>query len=146
MSTGTPAGGIVVGIDGSDSAMYAARWAAAIARKLGEPLRLVHAHPGGPGDDDEPTRAVLDDAEAAVLDTETARQATGERIPLGELAIEKIPVGGGPPPQRVVRPVGVGADDRARAHHHQRTTVHVPQVRCRVRRQPRGLSGGVVAE
>ena len=96
MSTGTPAGGIVVGIDGSDSAMYAARWAAAIARKLGEPLRLVHAHPGGPGDDDEPTRAVLDDAEAAVLDTETARQATGERTPVGELAIEKIPVAGRP--------------------------------------------------
>ncbi|WP_407445770.1 universal stress protein [Rhodococcus sp. (in: high G+C Gram-positive bacteria)] len=102
MSIGTPGGGIVVGIDGSDSAVDAARWAAVLARRLGEPLRLVHAHPGGPEDADEPTRAVLDGAEAAVLDTVSAVDAaaprettTGSEL-TAELAVEKVALAGRP--------------------------------------------------
>jgi nucleotide-binding universal stress UspA family protein len=34
---------IVVGVDGSDSAIRAARWAGAVARRLGAPLHIVHA-------------------------------------------------------------------------------------------------------
>ncbi|MBM7460321.1 universal stress protein [Rhodococcus coprophilus] len=102
MSTGTPGGGILVGIDGSDSAVDAARWAAVVARRLGEPLRLVHAHSGGPGDADEPTRAVLDNAEAAILEEAAAVDAAAPREPTAgneltaELAVEKKAVSGRP--------------------------------------------------
>jgi nucleotide-binding universal stress UspA family protein len=34
---------VVAGVDGSESALHAVRWAAAAARRLGAPLRLVHA-------------------------------------------------------------------------------------------------------
>lgn len=102
MSIGTPEGGIVVGIDGSDSAIDAAKWAAVVARRLGEPLRLVHAHPGGPDDADEPTRDVLDGAEAAVLETASAvdapalRDTTAGSELTAELVIEKTAVSGRP--------------------------------------------------
>lgn len=66
MSTRTPKRGIVVGIDGSDSAVNAARWATFLARRLDEPLRLVHVHPHGPDNGSEPAEAVIDAAEAAV--------------------------------------------------------------------------------
>lgn len=39
------AGGVVVGVDGSDGAMAAVRWAAARAASTGAPLRLVYAYP-----------------------------------------------------------------------------------------------------
>lgn len=38
---------IVVGIDGSDEAAAAARWAAAVAQRYGAPLHLIHALPRG---------------------------------------------------------------------------------------------------
>jgi len=91
-----------VGIDGSDSAVEAARWAAVVARRLGEPLRLVHAHSGGPGDADEPTREVLDNAEAAILEEGAAVDAAAPREPTAgneltaELAVEKNAVSGRP--------------------------------------------------
>lgn len=37
------AGAVVVGIDGSESALRAGRWAAHEARSLQRPLRIVHA-------------------------------------------------------------------------------------------------------
>lgn len=36
---------VVVGVDGSDDALHAVRWGIARARRLGRPLRLVHAFP-----------------------------------------------------------------------------------------------------
>jgi nucleotide-binding universal stress UspA family protein len=36
---------VVVGIDGSDGALNAARWAGAVAERFGVPLRIVHALP-----------------------------------------------------------------------------------------------------
>jgi len=36
---------VVVGVDGSLAAIGAARWAAAVAIKLGAPLHIVHARP-----------------------------------------------------------------------------------------------------
>ncbi|OBG85296.1 universal stress protein [Mycobacterium sp. E802] len=36
---------VVVGIDGSDGALAAARWAGALAERFGAPLRIVHALP-----------------------------------------------------------------------------------------------------
>lgn len=36
---------VVVGIDGSDGALNAARWAGAVAARFGAPLRIVHALP-----------------------------------------------------------------------------------------------------
>ncbi|ULE33422.1 universal stress protein [Mycobacterium sp. IDR2000157661] len=38
-------GPVVVGVDGSDQAVSATRWAAAIASKLNAPLHIVHAEP-----------------------------------------------------------------------------------------------------
>ena len=40
--------GIVAGIDGSASAVNAARWAASAAKRFDEPLRLTHVLPGQP--------------------------------------------------------------------------------------------------
>lgn len=42
---------IVVGVDGSASAVRAARWAGAMAERLGTPLRIVHAMPASFGPD-----------------------------------------------------------------------------------------------
>ena len=36
---------VVVGVDGTDNAMRAARWSAGVAHKLGTPLHIVHARP-----------------------------------------------------------------------------------------------------
>ncbi|MGZ5378181.1 MAG: universal stress protein [Mycobacterium sp.] len=36
---------VVVGVDGTDNAIRAARWAAGVAHKLGAPLHIVHARP-----------------------------------------------------------------------------------------------------
>ncbi|APE09771.1 universal stress protein [Rhodococcus pyridinivorans] len=67
MGTANVGHGIVVGIDGSDSALDAARWAACVARRLGEPIDLVHVHPPTSGDGTDPSEeAVLTAAEAAV--------------------------------------------------------------------------------
>lgn len=44
-SDASPDGPVVVGIDGSDGALYAARWAGAVAERFGAPLRIVHALP-----------------------------------------------------------------------------------------------------
>lgn len=41
-SNGNP---VIVGVDGSDSAVAAARWAGALARRLDLPLKIVHALP-----------------------------------------------------------------------------------------------------
>lgn len=68
---GTPSAGnaIVVGIDGSDSALDAARWAACVARHVGTPIELVHVHPHDSDEETEPSDAVLTAAEAAVRST-----------------------------------------------------------------------------
>lgn len=42
---GTSEAPVVVGVDGSDSAVNAARWAGALAEKLGAPLHILHALP-----------------------------------------------------------------------------------------------------
>lgn len=43
--TSSDAAPVVVGIDGSDGALDAARWAGAVAQRFGVPLRIVHALP-----------------------------------------------------------------------------------------------------
>ncbi|NMM87385.1 universal stress protein [Rhodococcus sp. SRB_17] len=77
--------GIVAGIDGSASAVNAARWAASAARQFDEPLRLTHIMPGRPKSPsvvvtdeemfDHHTRAdgakLLDEAENAIRDDHT---------------------------------------------------------------------------
>jgi nucleotide-binding universal stress UspA family protein len=40
---------VVVGVDGSELALHAVGWAATEAQLRGLPLRIVHAHPDGPG-------------------------------------------------------------------------------------------------
>ncbi len=68
---------VVVGIDGSDTALAAAQWAAAYAAKSGSPLVLLHAvarldwhflteAPAPAGDGDDTADSVLGAAEAAV--------------------------------------------------------------------------------
>ncbi len=52
MSTASIKRGIVAGIDGSDSALGAAQWAASIAHLLHEPLYLTHIVPDGAVDAD----------------------------------------------------------------------------------------------
>lgn len=70
MGTTSTGRGIVAGIDGSDSALGAARWAASIAHRLGEPLHLTHVVPERPSSNGTATatdgEAALDAAEAAV--------------------------------------------------------------------------------
>ncbi|WP_333891611.1 universal stress protein [Mycolicibacterium gadium] len=72
---------VVVGVDGTDNAIRAARWAAGVAHKLGTPLHIVHARPSpghNPSDviaavracemsaQQERTSAILDAASRAV--------------------------------------------------------------------------------
>ena len=59
---------VVVGVDGTDNAFGSARWAAAIASKLGAPLHIVHARPY-PGHN-------LSDAVAAARASEMAAEET----------------------------------------------------------------------
>ncbi|MEE2033044.1 universal stress protein [Rhodococcus chondri] len=71
MSKTPPKHGILVGVDGTQSAVNAARWAAFVARRLKEPLRLVHVDSGGgrngdPETERDTTDVVLGAAEAAV--------------------------------------------------------------------------------
>ncbi|MFD6894345.1 universal stress protein [Rhodococcus sp. NPDC060086] len=60
--------GIVAGIDGSDSALGAARWAASIAHRFGEPLYLTHVVPERPSGNGAAAHGeqALDAAEAVV--------------------------------------------------------------------------------
>ena len=46
---------VVVGVDGSELALHAVGWAATEAQLRGLPLRIVHAHPAGPGATDPPS-------------------------------------------------------------------------------------------
>lgn len=83
MTTAPIRHGIVVGIDGSDTALDAARWAASTAERFGEPVYLTHIVRGNTelpslGDDEVATReahpnshALLDVAESAVRDGRT---------------------------------------------------------------------------
>ncbi|MFZ2175868.1 MAG: universal stress protein [Rhodococcus sp. (in: high G+C Gram-positive bacteria)] len=69
MTTAPIRHGIVVGIDGSDGAVEAARWAASAADRFDEPLRLTHVlpvpqHPGGESNTEG--EELLDAAERAV--------------------------------------------------------------------------------
>lgn len=84
MSTRSRKRGIVVGIDGSDSAVNAARWAAFLARRLDEPIHLVHVHPHGPDNGAEPAEAVIELAELAVRDV------------AGDVALESSALSGRP--------------------------------------------------
>jgi nucleotide-binding universal stress UspA family protein len=84
--------GIVAGIDGSDTALEAAKWAAAVAQQFEEPLvltHLVHKHKHQEGDDEpaelREARAILDAAEAAVR-AAAPNVATEHRIEEGQTA------------------------------------------------------------
>lgn len=78
MTTAPIRRGIVAGIDGSDNALEAARWAASAAQRFKEPLHLTHLLPKGPDNgavESESTREqrthgekLLDIAEEAVRD------------------------------------------------------------------------------
>lgn len=67
MSTASIRRGVVAGIDGSSSALGAARWAASVAQRFGEPLHLLHVHSDGHAGDSTAT-TLLDAAETAVRD------------------------------------------------------------------------------
>ncbi|MFZ2529661.1 MAG: universal stress protein [Rhodococcus sp. (in: high G+C Gram-positive bacteria)] len=67
MSTASIRRGVVAGIDGSSSALGAARWAASVAQRFGEPLHLLHVQPDGHSGDGTAT-TLLDAAETAVRD------------------------------------------------------------------------------
>lgn len=65
MSTPVGIAPIVVGIDGSESGLEAARWAAALAQRLGAPLSLVHAVPRLPRDPYPTTALYINDLRKA---------------------------------------------------------------------------------
>ncbi|WP_068159693.1 universal stress protein [Rhodococcus phenolicus] len=67
MSTASTRRGIVAGIDGSDSALGAARWAASVAQRFGEPLHLLHVQANGRSGDGTADE-LLDAAETSVRD------------------------------------------------------------------------------
>lgn len=68
---------IVVGIDGSDAAINAAKWAAAEAVSRNIPLRLIHAIPQRDGDDDS---LDIEYAQASLRAADAAVRAMGERV------------------------------------------------------------------
>ncbi len=59
---------IVVGLDGSDTSLGAAKWAVAVAEKLGQPLHLVHSAPS-------PAHASDDDLSQQLIDSLAAEGA-----------------------------------------------------------------------
>jgi nucleotide-binding universal stress UspA family protein len=81
---------VVVGVDGSDSALRAVRWAAAYAARHGFPLRLVHVYlasislPGGVFDQSVVRRAMRTQGRKWLRD---ARMAAAETVPENRLAV-----------------------------------------------------------
>lgn len=104
MTTAPIRHGIVAGIDGSDSAMDAARWAAGAAQRFDEPLHLTHLLPKTPksadGTSTEPEEK-LDDQLLAEGDEllDAAEKAVREANP--DVAIERS-VKHGPPARGLV--------------------------------------------
>jgi nucleotide-binding universal stress UspA family protein len=83
MSTAT-AGPVVAGVDGSDEALNAVRWAAAEARSTHLPLRLVHAsvwpmvsHPVPPGVPTNFRRMMEEQAQQALQQAREVAEQTG---------------------------------------------------------------------
>ncbi|OBG68802.1 universal stress protein [Mycobacterium sp. E3305] len=68
---------IVVGIDGSDAAINAAKWAAAEAVSRDVPLRLIHAVPRRNAGDDS---LDIQYAQTALRAADAALQATGQQV------------------------------------------------------------------
>lgn len=68
---------IVVGIDGSDAAINAAKWAATEAASRNIPLRLIHAIPRRGADDDS---LDIEYAQASLRAADAAVRATGEAV------------------------------------------------------------------
>ena len=81
---------VVVGVDGSDSALRAVRWAAAYATRHGSPLRLVHVYlapislPGGVFDQSVVRRAMRMQGRKWLRD---ARLAAEETVPADRLEV-----------------------------------------------------------
>jgi len=71
-------GAVVVGIDGSDIAIAAARWAGAVATRIGAPLHIVHAMPS--------LGRNLTDAAAAIRAAIMSYQADSSQIFLADAA------------------------------------------------------------
>jgi nucleotide-binding universal stress UspA family protein len=71
---------IVVGIDGSQAAINAAKWAVAEAISRNAPLRLVHAIPGRPDDATGDQSLEVEYAQASLRAAEAALRATGEPV------------------------------------------------------------------
>lgn len=71
-----PAARVVVGIDGSDAAINAAKWAVTEAVSRNAPLRLIHAVPDRPGDD----ALDIEYAQASLRAADAALAAMGEPV------------------------------------------------------------------
>lgn len=89
---------IVVGVDGSDSALRAVQWAAAVAQKTESPLHIVHTRPYS-GHNPSDTVAAIRAADAAALEASgsTAVLAAAEdalRTDYGDLTVttDYVPV------------------------------------------------------
>jgi nucleotide-binding universal stress UspA family protein len=71
---------IVVGIDGSDAAINAAKWAAAEAVSRNIPLRLIHAIPRRPADAAGDDNLDIEYAQASLRAADSALQAMGTPV------------------------------------------------------------------
>ena len=71
---------IVVGIDGSDAAINAAKWAAAEAVSRNIPLRLIHAIPQRPGDAAGDDGLDIEYAQTSLRAADAALQAMGKPV------------------------------------------------------------------
>jgi nucleotide-binding universal stress UspA family protein len=71
---------IVVGIDGSEAAINAAKWAITEAISRNVPLRLIHAIPGRADDAAGDQSMELGYAQASLRDADAALQATGKPV------------------------------------------------------------------
>ncbi len=71
---------IVVGIDGSQAAINAAKWAMSEAISRNVPLRLIHAIPDRPADETGDDSMEVGYAQASLRDADAALQATGKPV------------------------------------------------------------------
>ncbi|OBF53296.1 universal stress protein [Mycobacterium sp. 852002-50816_SCH5313054-b] len=71
---------VVVGIDGSQAAINAAKWAITEAISRDVPLRLIHAVPDGPADETGDEGMEVGYAQACLRDADAALQATGKPV------------------------------------------------------------------
>ena len=89
-----PPNSVVVGVDGSQAAIRAARWAVGEVAGTDIPIRLLYVTKARPGTSPREARAAMEAAEEVVHDAYTAIDAMGESLKVEMELIDGLPVPG----------------------------------------------------